>query len=126
MIKEQLAEIITQALEAAKTNGDLALETIPDVMLEMPKQKAHGDWATGVALGLARTVGLPPRDVAARIVSHLPIGDDALIAGAEIAGPGFINLRPAARLAGRHPPSHRGGRQELWAFGHGRGQKDRR
>ena len=93
MIKEQLAEIITQALEAAKTSGDLALETIPDVTLEMPKQKAHGDWATGVALGLARTVGMPPRDVAARIVSHLPIGDDALIAGAEIAGPGFINLR---------------------------------
>ena len=93
MIKEQLAEIIHQALEAAKADGELALETVPDVTLEMPKQKAHGDWATGVALGLARTLGMPPRDVAARIVSHLPIGDDALIAGAEIAGPGFINLR---------------------------------
>ena len=93
MIKEQLAEIITQALDAAKTSGDLALETIPAVTLEMPKQKAHGDWATGVALGLARTLGMPPRDVAARIIGHLPIGDDALIAGAEIAGPGFINLR---------------------------------
>ncbi len=93
MIKEQLAGIIGQALEAARADGDLALETIPAVTLEMPKQKAHGDWATGVALGLARTLGMPPRDVAARIVSHLPIGDDALIAGAEIAGPGFINLR---------------------------------
>ena len=93
MIKEQLAAIITQALEAAKADGDLALESVPAVTLEMPKQKAHGDWATGVALGLARTLGMPPRDVAARIVSHLPIGDDALIAAAEIAGPGFINLR---------------------------------
>ena len=93
MIKEQLAGIIKQALEAAKADGELALETVPDITLEMPKQKAHGDWATGVALGLARTLGMPPRDVAARIVSHLPIGDDALIAGAEIAGPGFINLR---------------------------------
>ena len=93
MIKDQLAAIITQALEAAKADGDLALESVPAVTLEMPKQKAHGDWATGVALGLARTLGMPPRDVAARIVSHLPIGDDALIAAAEIAGPGFINLR---------------------------------
>lgn len=93
MIKEQLAEIITQALKTAKMNGDLSLETIPAVTLEMPKQKAHGDWATGVALGLARTLRMPPRDVAAKIVSLLPIGDDALIAGAEIAGPGFINLR---------------------------------
>ena len=93
MIKEQLAAIITQALEAAKADGDLALDSVPAVTLEMPKQKAHGDWATGVALGLARTLGMPPRDVAARIVSHLPIGDDALIAAAEIAGPGFINLR---------------------------------
>ena len=93
MIKEQLAEIITDALKAAQASGDLALETIPEVVLEMPKQKAHGDWATGVALGLARIVGTPPREVAAKIISHLPIGDDALIAGAEIAGPGFINLR---------------------------------
>ena len=93
MIKEQLAAIITQALEAAKADGDLALESVPAVTLEMPKQKAHGDWATGVALGLARTLGMSPRDVAARIVGHLPIGDDALIAAAEIAGPGFINLR---------------------------------
>lgn len=92
MIKEQLAAIVTQALESAKTNGDLALETIPPVSLEMPKNRDHGDWATGVALGLARTLGMPPRDVAAKIVCHLPIGDDELIAGVEIAGPGFLNL----------------------------------
>ncbi len=96
MIKEQLAELITQALEAAKTNGDLALDTLPTVTLEMPKQKSHGDWATSVALGLARALGMNPRDVAGKIVSHLPIGGDAVIAAAEIAGPGFINfsLRP--------------------------------
>ncbi len=92
MIKEQLAELIVQALEAAKTNGELALDALPAVTLEMPKQKSHGDWATSVALGLARTLGMNPRDVAGKIVSHLPIGGDAVIAAAEIAGPGFINL----------------------------------
>ena len=55
MIKEQLAELITEALEAAKTNGELALDALPAVTLEMPKQKSHGDWATSVALGRART-----------------------------------------------------------------------
>ena len=92
MIKEQLAEMIGQALEAAKASGELSLETLPVVTLEMPKQKSHGDWATSVALGLARTLGMNPRDVAGKIVSHLPIGGDAVIAAAEIAGPGFINL----------------------------------
>ncbi len=92
MIKEQLAELITQALTAAKDSGELVLDAIPAVTLEMPKQKSHGDWATSVALGLARTLGMNPRDVAGKIVSLLPIGGDSLIAAAEIAGPGFINL----------------------------------
>ena len=92
MIKEQLAELITQALEAAKASGEMALETLPAVTLEMPKQKSHGDWATSVALGLARTLGMNPRDVAGKIVGRLPIGGDSIIAAAEIAGPGFINL----------------------------------
>ena len=92
MIKEQLAKLITAALEAAKASGDLAVETMPAVTLEMPKQKSHGDWATSVALGLARTLGMPPRDVAGKIVAHLPIGGDSIVAAAEIAGPGFINL----------------------------------
>ena len=92
MIKEQLAKIITQALEAAKVDGEMALETIPAVTLEMPKQKSHGDWATSVALGLARTLGMNPRDIAGKIVGRLPIGGDSIIAAAEIAGPGFINL----------------------------------
>ena len=92
MIKEQLAELITQALQAAKDSGELALDAIPAVTLEMPKQKSHGDWATSVALGLARTLSMNPRDVAGKIVSRLPIGGASIIAAAEIAGPGFINL----------------------------------
>ena len=92
MIKEQLAELITQALEDAKANGELALDAMPAVTLEMPKQKSHGDWATSVALGLARTLGMNPRDVAEKIVGRLPVGGASIIAAAEIAGPGFINL----------------------------------
>ncbi len=94
MIKQHLAQLIEDALNAAKAAGDLPDGVAaPTITLEMPKNRAHGDWATGVALALAKSAGMPPRDVAAKIVSHLPIGDDALIQGVEIAGPGFLNLR---------------------------------
>ena len=64
MIKQQLADLITQALEAAQAAGDLALDALPVVTLEMPKSRDRGDWATGVALALAKTAGLPRREVA--------------------------------------------------------------
>ena len=99
MIKEQLAATISAALEHAKTAGDLPLDAIPPVTLEMPRNRAHGDWATNIALILAPLLGMPPRDVAARVVSLLPIGDGAPIARAEIAGPGFINLTLRPEMA---------------------------
>ncbi len=92
MIKQQLAELLTQALLEAKASGDLTFEALPSVLLEMPKSRDHGDWATGMALGLAKTVGLPPREVAECLVKRLPIGGDSLIARANVAGPGFLNL----------------------------------
>ena len=92
MIKRQLADLITQALQSVQAAGDLALDALPAVSLERPKNRDHGDWATGVALALAKTAGLPPREVAERLLKHLPIGGDSLVAHAEIAGPGFVNL----------------------------------
>ncbi len=92
MIKDQLAAVIAAALQDAKDAGELPLEAIPAVTLEMPKNRAHGDWATSVALPLAAATGMRPREVAERIVARLPLGGDSLIARADIAGPGFINL----------------------------------
>jgi arginyl-tRNA synthetase len=92
MIKEQLAAMIAVALDKAKASGELPLETVPAVGLEMPKNRAHGDWATSIALVLAPQLRLPPREVAMKVISLLPIGGDSLIAKADIAGPGFINL----------------------------------
>lgn len=92
MIKEQLAATIEAALDKAKTSGAMPLETVPAVSLEMPKNRAFGDWATNVALTLAPQLGRSPREVAAQIVGLLPVGDGSVIAKADIAGPGFINL----------------------------------
>ncbi|WP_209123409.1 arginine--tRNA ligase [Alkalihalobacillus sp. BA299] len=87
-MKEQLrAEIISAVVAAG-----LADESqIPDVVLETPKDKAHGDYATNMAMQLARVAKKAPRMIADEIVSHLN-KEKAAIEKIEIAGPGFINF----------------------------------
>jgi arginyl-tRNA synthetase len=63
-----------------------------EVELERPGDTTHGDYATSVALQLAKRVGRPPRELAGELASA--VEDSALLAAApEIAGPGFVNLR---------------------------------
>jgi arginyl-tRNA synthetase len=91
MIKDRLAAIVAEALEEARLSGELPIEAAPAVEMEMPKSKAHGDWATNAALLAAKGSGMSPRDIAAKLIARLPIGGP-LIERAEVAGPGFINL----------------------------------
>jgi arginyl-tRNA synthetase len=60
--------------------------------LERPRDPAHGDWATNLAMTLAKPLGKKPRDIATELVAHLDLAA-AGVASAEIAGPGFINFR---------------------------------
>lgn len=92
MIKKQLAALIAVAMESGRSRGELSLESIPPIVLDAPKNRAHGDWSTNVAMTAPRTGGQSPVELAAKIVSLLPIGE-GLIASAEVAGPGFINLK---------------------------------
>jgi arginyl-tRNA synthetase len=71
-------------IDAFPEAGDFALE------LDRPRNPEHGDFATNVALQIAKRLGRKPREVAEAIVSRLPAGE--LLARAEVAGPGFINL----------------------------------
>ena len=80
------------AIRAALVAAGLP-ETDPD--LEKPKQADHGDWATTVALRLAKPVGRNPRELAQLVVDHLDVPD--VIEEVTIAGPGFVNLRFAHR-----------------------------
>ena len=95
-IREQLEQIIDSAIAAACADGSLPLEQPPAAALERPRDEANGDWASTVALRCAKQAKRSPRDIAAAIVAHLP--EDGMVQSAEIAGPGFINLRlnPAA------------------------------
>src|SRR5512139_1736833 len=86
---EQLSATIVDALTALSGEGAL---TLPDgvpaqVVVERPKSKEHGDYATNVALQLAKKAGLPPRELASLLAGKL--SDAAGIAEVEIAGPGF-------------------------------------
>jgi arginyl-tRNA synthetase len=100
MVKEYLSQTIRAALRAATAAGELSLEELPPVTLEVPPDTQFGDYASNVALTLARQVRMAPREVAQRIAAHIAPGNGApggeLIERVEVAGAGFLNfyLRP--------------------------------
>ncbi|HEY7606050.1 MAG TPA: arginine--tRNA ligase [Actinomycetota bacterium] len=92
-VQRDLAGLFRDALERAAASGDIALDpaAIPEPALERPRLPEHGDWATNVALTLAKAAKAPPRAIAEAMVAHLDRPD--WVAGVEVAGPGFVNVR---------------------------------
>jgi arginyl-tRNA synthetase len=86
----QLADAVTAAIWAAVDGGELAVAVPPRVTVERPKQKEHGDYATNVALQLAKPAGRPPREVATLVAGHLRHAPG--VASVVVAGPGFLNI----------------------------------
>jgi arginyl-tRNA synthetase len=80
---------LREALEAALTANGWSVDGA--VPLEIPRQADHGDYASNVALALAKKVGRPPREVAQALLDRLDRG--TLLEDASLAGPGFVNLR---------------------------------
>src|SRR3954462_7483626 len=78
-------------MRAAVTAGELAVDVPPAVTVERPRNKDHGDYATNVALQLAKAAGRPPREVAEVVAARLR--DAEGIASVDVAGPGFLNVR---------------------------------
>lgn len=140
-MKEQLQELLIQSLEVLLREGVIG-DLPSEVRLDHTKDKAHGDYATNVALVLAKQAKCAPKVLAEKIIAKL--SDSSLIKKTEIAGPGFINffLSEASNsavvteilsLAGRYGLSNVGnGKRVLLEFvsanptgplhvGHGRG-----
>ncbi|MEA1262252.1 MULTISPECIES: arginine--tRNA ligase [unclassified Microbacterium] len=69
-----------------------------DIVLERPRNRDHGDWSSNIAMRMAKPFGTNPRELAQQIVDGLADVDG--IASAEVAGPGFINIRLDAAAAG--------------------------
>ncbi|WP_349408863.1 arginine--tRNA ligase [Pseudalkalibacillus sp. SCS-8] len=87
-VKERLKDEIVESVVKA---GLASKEEIPEVILELPKNKDHGDFATNMAMQLARIAKKAPRQIADEMVAHFD-RSKASIDKIEVAGPGFINF----------------------------------
>jgi arginyl-tRNA synthetase len=97
---EELSTAIVGVLTSLSDEGAL---TLPDgvpttVTVERPRQREHGDYATNVALQLAKKAGLNPRDLASAVQARLSAVEG--VAKVDIAGPGFLNITVEAGAQG--------------------------
>ncbi len=90
LLIETIQHIVAQALEAARQEGVLRLETIPEIQVERPGNSDHGDFATNLPLKLARATRINPLELAQSLAAHIATGD--VIDRVEAAQPGFINF----------------------------------
>jgi arginyl-tRNA synthetase len=91
MLKSLVADALHRALLAASAAGHVPVEAPPVPGVEVPRDPSHGDYATNVAMVLARAARTAPLKLAEAIVGHLEVGGP--IASATVAAPGFINVR---------------------------------
>ncbi len=97
MIRDQIRQIVTDAVAAAQASGKLPSVEIPPVEIQRPNQPEHGDYSSNVALLVSSAVKKAtgqkanPRQLAQSIVDEIPVGE--LIGSVDLAGPGFINIR---------------------------------
>ncbi|MFN7387742.1 MAG: arginine--tRNA ligase [Lysobacteraceae bacterium] len=99
-MKEHLRELLAQALLDLRRHGRLPADLVlPEVVIDRTKTPEHGDYATNLALLLAKPASLKPRDLAQALVDSLPKSHH--VAKVDIAGPGFLNfhIAQACRLA---------------------------
>jgi arginyl-tRNA synthetase len=94
----ELGAAVRAAVAACLDAGDFGGAVPDDVVIERPKNPDHGDYATNVALRLAKAAGKPARELAEVIAARLREADG--IAAVDVAGPGFLNVRLAAAALG--------------------------
>lgn len=97
---EELAAAIRTVLTAAVEDGSLSLneQEVALPRVERPRNRDHGDWSTNVAMQLAKKAGTTPRALADLLAPRITALDG--VAGVEVAGPGFLNIRLDAGAAG--------------------------
>ena len=97
---EKIQQEIKDAFKQAVLAAELAEESaIPEIILETPKNKENGDYATNIAMQLTKIAKKPPRAIAEAIVEKLDTSSTS-IKSVEIAGPGFLNIRLASDYLG--------------------------
>jgi arginyl-tRNA synthetase len=97
MLAEALLAVLTPIADERRPDEPLGLAAT-DLVFERPRNRDHGDWASNIAMRLAKPFGTNPRELAQQIADGLFAVDG--VASAEVAGPGFINIRLDAAAAG--------------------------
>ncbi|HHJ37900.1 MAG: arginine--tRNA ligase [Methylothermaceae bacteria B42] len=97
-MKDHLQQLLRQAITQLQQQGEMPSDLQYQVRVDRARDTSHGDFASNIALALAKPAALPPRQLAEKIVQALP--DDPMVKQVEIAGPGFINffIQPAAQF----------------------------
>ena len=99
MTPEALSAALVAILRQLQDDRILAAGELPtEVVVERPRNREHGDWATNLALQFAASFGLKPRDLAEHVANALQT--TAGVSKVDVAGPGFINITLDAGLAG--------------------------
>ena len=91
MVKHELERLISEAVRKAQAAGDLPAVAVPDVPLERPQRPEHGDYASSLAMRLARLAGQSPMEIAKTAVKHMDL--DEAVGSVDVAPPGFLNIR---------------------------------
>ena len=100
MIRNDIADLVTQAIKNAQAAGALPAFDPPAIEISRPKEAAKGDFTSPAAMQSAKPARMAPLAIAQAIAAHLPAAD--FIAAVEVAPPGFINFRLSdAWLAGQ-------------------------
>ena len=89
-MKEHLEELLSQSLLHLQRDGVLPADALLPVQLERTRSPEHGEFASNLAMVLAKPAGMPPRKLAEAIISRVPMSRQ--VDRMEIAGPGFINI----------------------------------
>ncbi len=90
-VEETLRSLIGEALREAASDRGVELVGEPVIMLERPRREGQGDWASNVAMQMAKVFGASPREIAQAVVDRLDL-ESGYLDRAEVAGPGFINF----------------------------------
>lgn len=89
-MKDTLVSLLERALDVLKADGVIPADAAPVLRLDATRDKSHGDYASNVAMMLAKSASMSPRGLAEKLVAALP--EDSAVSKVEIAGPGFINF----------------------------------
>ena len=91
LIKTRIAELIKNAVEEAQQKGKIGNAPIPEIIIERPQNINHGDYASSIALKMARAIKMNPMQIANEIAAYIPGGEEFKIVN--VSAPGFINFK---------------------------------